>query len=173
MFRRILAAGAVAALAVSALGVASASATQQTNGAYWQQTNGLRCALPVQGGDPGGRVIVNVHGGETRAEGVPFQTTTIYTRLVTQKLVDDQWQTAFSGDLATGRLDVVRQEGDHFFGPFMWDGFGNPDFPNMEVAVPTSGIYRVYTRTRLFQQDGLRLAILKTWNGNCTFAGKR
>jgi len=115
-------------------------------------------------------VIVNVHGGETRPEGVPFQTTNLYTRMVTQKWVDGQWQNAYQSGVANGTLDVVRQEGDHFYGPFMW---GGTDFPDLEVAVPTSGTYRSYVRTRVFQQDGLRVAILKTWNGSCTFAGKR
>ena len=177
MFKTLAVATAVAGLALVTVAPAQARtvnpAMSVTHGAYSQTTGGLRCAAPVIGGNPGGRIFVRVSATETRANGSAFNGDTVATQLHTQKLIDGVWRNAYAAPAENGHEgNAVRGGGGRIQVAHMkWDFAPKQSNPFFEEDVPTSGLYRVIVTTDIWNQDGILLTTLQTHEESCNFEG--
>jgi hypothetical protein len=173
MFKRIAAVAATTVMAVAGLaGVASANDDTDT---FWHQhSQGLRCDTPVTGHD-GGVVRLHVSGDETRKQGHGFVANDFDTQMWVEKWVSGSWRFYAASVDRTGYLGPASPiKGGYQRAKFTWnDSPSHPLNPIFSVPVQTSGQYRAFIGTVVYDQDGFDVAHLTTTVGaTCTFRGK-
>jgi hypothetical protein len=166
MLRKILA-GGVAATAASLAFAGPASAMPAH---YFQVTDDFSCTGQALGDGDGGTMYVDVEGFEKRLEDQHFRTHTVKTRLVAQeKDYFGVWRNVKWGPVFTGYLGATEDHGAYNTAPFVWKtSKWASDNPTLWIHVNGyDDLFRVKTVTRVYDDEGVRVARLVTRNGTC------
>lgn len=145
-----------------------ATAATTTSGAYSQTTGSLSCVGHVLGDGDGGRLSVKVSGQETRPSDQHFRTYTVKTRMVAQeKTYNGSWVNVSWGPWVRGSLGPAysNDAGTVNYSPFVWGGATQPT-----LSVPVRGfddLFRAKVVTRLYDDEGVRIRVLTTFQGQC------
>jgi hypothetical protein len=166
MLRKIIAGGiAAAAASLAVAGPASAMTTH-----YFQVTDNFSCTGQVLEDGDGGTMYVDVSGYEQRLQDRHFRVNTIATRLIAQeKDYNGVWRNVEWGRVFHGYLGATVDHGANNTSPFVWaTKKWASDNPTLWISVNGyDDLFRVKTVTRLYDDEGVRLARLVTVNGSC------
>jgi hypothetical protein len=166
---KLLAKAAVAASTLTMVAVAApATAATTTYGHYSQTTNALSCTGHVQDDGDGGTLSVAVKGMETRPSDKHFRAWKLKTNISAQeKNYAGAWVTVATGGYVYGKLGPAysNDAGTVNYSPFTWGGSTNPT-----LGIRVSGfddLFRAKVVTRIFDDEGARIAVLTTYQGQC------
>lgn len=171
---RMLAIGvAVASAALVAPATASASnhISTATVRAYSQTTDSFSCTGQVYDDGDGGTMSVRVTGSETRPENKHFRTAFVKTRLVAQeRTYPGVWKNVEWGHVFTGKLGPTVDLGAFNQSPFAWRVAPGVFSTAPTLSISVGGfddLFRVKTVTRVYDDEGVKVATLVTRNGTC------
>ena len=165
--KKVLAVVASGAAAVATLGFAApAHAAVDKTGHYHSSISGLQCTKYVLGDGNGGTLSAKYSAWETRLDVEHFRGAYAKTRVLAQELTyDGTWKTVERSAALTG-VPVVADVTDHNATSYFYWG-GNPTPRLVTTVKGFDDIFRIQVRTRIYSDEGARLAYLKDSLGNC------
>lgn len=168
MKRTLAAAGVVGLLTAAALGAAQAGSQAAESGHYYSGASGLECTKFVSDDGNGGKLSAEMYSGEWRSDVEHFRGAYAKTVISAQELdYAGDWVTVKRLKAKTG-VPVV----SHVSDGYAWSDFyyrkGTDSSPRFGINVlGQDDLFRMVVTTKVFSDEGARLATLSDTLGNC------
>ena len=159
-------ASTAAAAATIGVGGAAHAANDPTGHYHSSLFPPLHCTNVVLGHPDGGTLSAQYSAWETRHDFEHFRGAVAKTRVVAQvREYDGTWKTVKRNAVLTGTPGGSYAAGGNAVEPFLWGGSSKP---TLSISVNgTDDLFRMQVRTRIYSDEGARLAYLRDSLGSC------